>query len=131
MPRFAEDLGATGFAIDHHYLNLVVVTLGEEDVSADDEVLMDILRLEGKRTDLLIGLLIGSRLARSCAAVGAIRTAKSGPDRRALARRVESPPATGNATHAGNRTASRAHRSSADAADRSALHRSFEFVRIA
>jgi len=46
MPRFAEDLGATGFAINQHHLDLVVVTLGEEDVAVDGEVGTDFLGLE-------------------------------------------------------------------------------------
>ncbi|MGA7872540.1 MAG: hypothetical protein WCA22_16760 [Candidatus Binatus sp.] len=48
MPRFAEDLDATGFVINQHHLDLVVVTLGEEDVAVDGEVATNLLGLEGE-----------------------------------------------------------------------------------
>jgi len=59
MPGLTENLRATSLAVDQHHLDLVVVTLGEEDAAVDGEVGTDFLGLERERINLLIGLLVG------------------------------------------------------------------------
>ena len=58
-PRLPDALRISGFAIYQHHLDLAVVPLGEEHVAAYGEVAVDFLPLQGKSTNLLIGLLVG------------------------------------------------------------------------